>query len=186
MEDKVIIDMYLNRSENAISETKIKYGRLICSIAYGILKNEQDTEECENDTYLKVWNTIPPTIPNVFSAFLSKITRNLSLDKYDYLHAEKRGNGEIPLILEELSECIPDQETSEGYDDKIMIQDILNFFLSGLNKNSRIIFMRRYWFGDSIAEISKKLKFGESRVKMSLMRSRQELRDILGKEGYCK
>ena len=109
MEDQLIIDMYFARDEQAIACTRDKYGRLLRSIAYGILKSHEDSEECENDTYLKTWNVIPPTRPAALQAFLAKITRNLSLDRYDQMHAAKRGAGEIPLMIEELEECIADQ-----------------------------------------------------------------------------
>ena len=108
MEDQAIINLYFSRSENAVRETKAKYGRMLLSIAFGILKIQEDAEECENDTYLKTWYSIPPARPDVFSAFLSRIARNLSLDRFEYLHALKRGSGEIPLLLDELEECIID------------------------------------------------------------------------------
>ena len=114
MEDQKIIALYFQRAETAITETKNKYSRLLLSISYGILKIMTDAEECENDTYLKTWNAIPPKQPENLPAFLSKIVRNLSLDRYDSLHAEKRGGGEVPVVLEELSEVLPDKAPIPG------------------------------------------------------------------------
>lgn len=184
MEDRQIIDLYFQRSEGAISATRDKYGHLLCSIALGILKNMQDAEECESDTYLKTWNVIPPTVPNVLSAFLSKIVRNLSLDRYEHITAEKRGGGEIPVLLDELEECIPDPHGTGGSVQAEILADLLNEFLGSLKKDARIFFMRRYWYGDSVEEISRKYNCGESRVKMSLMRSRNTLKAFLEKAGY--
>ncbi len=133
---------------------------------------------------MKAWNSIPPVRPLVFSAFLSKIIRNLSLDRYAYSHAEKRGSGEIPLLLDELSECIPDEKNAAGYEDKEELKSILNAFLGSLATDARNIFIRRYWFGDSVQEISAYSGFGASKIKMSLMRSRKELKAALEKEGY--
>ena len=186
MEDQIIIDMYFARDEQAIACTRDKYGRLLRSIAYGILKSHEDSEECENDTYLKTWSVIPPTRPSALQEFLAKITRNLSLDRYDSMHAAKRGAGEVPLMLDELEECIPDQggsATDDESDDE-ELKRILNKFLEGLPQDARKIFMRRYFFGDSVNEIADKLGFGKSKVKMSLSRSRDSLKVLLEKEGY--
>lgn len=186
MEDQIIIDMYFARDEQAIVCTRDKYGRLLRSIAYGILKSHEDSEECENDTYLKTWNIIPPTRPSAFQAFLAKITRNLSLDRYDSLHAAKRGGGEVPLMIDELEECIPDQimASTDDESDNTELKRILDKFLEELSVDSRKMFMRRYFFGDSVNEIADMYGFGKSKVKMSLSRSRDSLRDLLVKEGY--
>lgn len=183
MEDERIIQLYFSRSEDAITETRTKYGRMCRGIAYGILRSHEDAEECESDTYLKAWIAMPPTRPKILSAFLGKITRNLSFDRYEYLHAGKRGGGEIPLIFDEIAECIPD---GRGFDQitDMTLKDILNQFLGNLSVDARKIFIRRYWFGDSVAEIAKKYGFSSSKVKMSLMRSRNELEEVLQKEGF--
>ena len=186
MEDQLIIDMYFPRDEQAIACTRDKYGRLLRSIAYGILKSHEDSEECENDTYLKTWSVIPPTRPTAFQAFLAKITRNLSLDRYDQMHAAKRGAGEVPLMIEELEECIADQgatATDDETEDE-ELKRILNKFLETLPTDARKIFMRRYFFGDSVNEIAERFGFGKSKVKMSLARSRDSLSVLLKKEGY--
>lgn len=185
MEDHTIINLYIERSENAIVETKSKYGRMLRGIALGILKCMSDAEECESDTYMKTWDSIPPAKPNVFSAFLSKITRNLAPDRYDYIHAEKRGSGEIPMLLDELSECISDGNDVLDHAEKMEIQEIINAFLASLKTDARNIFMRRYWFGDSVQEIASYSGFSLSKIKMSLMRSRNELKEVLEKEGYA-
>lgn len=186
MEDQLIIDLYFARDERAITETSGKYGRLLRSIAFGILKSMEDAEECESDTYLKAWNIIPPTRPTAFQAFLAKITRNLSLDRYDSLHAAKRGAGEVPLMIEELEECIPDESASSTDDESNdeELKRILDKFLETLPQDARKIFMRRYFFGDSVNEIADRLGFGKSKVKMTLSRTRDSLKVLLEKEGY--
>ena len=186
MDDQLIIDMYFERNEQAITCTADKYGRLLRSVAFGILKSHEDSEECENDTYMKTWSIIPPTRPNIFSAFLVKITRNLSLDRYDQMHAAKRGAGEVPMVLDELVECIPDESassTDDGSNDE-ELKRILDKFLATLPSDARKIFMRRYFFGDSVNEIADKFGFGKSKVKMSLSRSRDSLKSLLESEGY--
>jgi len=184
MEDEAIIQLYFDRAERAIAETKQKYGRLCRSIAYGILRSSEDAEECENDTYWSAWDAMPPARPSVLSAFLGKITRNLSLDRYEYLHAQKRGGGEIPSLLDELAECVPDTGSADVLSD-LALKELLNGFLSGLGEDARRIFLRRYWFGDSVAEIAARYRFSVSKVKMSLLRSRRELEQILQKEGFA-
>lgn len=184
MEDEAIIDLYFARAERAITETRDKYGRLLISLAYGILRSMEDAEECENDTYFKAWNEIPPTRPNVFSAFLAKITRNLSLDRYDKMHAEKRGGGEMPLLLDELAECVPDRESVTDELEGKELTGIINDFIGKMKPDARIIFMRRYWFGDTVQEIAEKCGFGTSKVKMSLARSRRALKEVLERRGY--
>jgi len=182
MEDRAIVALYWKRAETAILETKKQYGRLLLSISRGILRNEEDAEECENDTYLRAWDTIPPKRPEKLSAFLAKITRNLSLDCYDAKHAEKRGGGEVPLLLDELAEVIADETTFPA--DTEDLSEVLNAFLGRLKPDARTIFLRRYWFGDSVQEISARSGFGESKIKMSLLRTRQSLKEVLEKEGY--
>ena len=181
MEDSRIIDLYWERSQDAVAETRNKYGRLIFSIAMKILRAQEDSEECENDTYLRAWNSMPPHRPDILSAFLGKITRNLALDRYEREHAQKRGGSQIPLILEELEECLPVEGGGSGL--SLEMRDILNRFLEGQTEIARKIFVRRYWFGDSVKEIAQRYDLGESRVKMTLLRSRNSLRDLLETEG---
>lgn len=183
MEDERIIELYWARSEDAISETSNKYGSYCRQIAWNILYSSEDSEECVNDTYLRVWNTIPPHKPNKFSAFLGRITRNLALDRYKKLTADKRGNGQVTLALDELAECIPSADNTESAADDIALTDVLNRFLASLPAEKRKIFMRRYWYLSRIKEIAADFGMSESKVKMILMRTRNELKEILEKEG---
>jgi RNA polymerase sigma-70 factor (ECF subfamily) len=182
VEDSAIIDLYFARSESAISETQTKYGRMLMSVSMRILRNTEDADEAVNDTYMKTWNSIPPTRPNIFSAFLTKIVRNVSLDRLDSANAAKRGAGEIPAVLDELEECIADSRIpvpGEGME----LKEILNAFLEKEKPEARKIFVRRYFFGSDIKEIAEIYGIGESKVKMSLSRSRERLKACLEEEG---
>ena len=170
MDDKQILDLYWARSERAISETADKYGRYCHSIAYNILHSAEDSEECVNETWLKAWGNIPPKRPDRFPVFLGKITRNLSLNRYKRYNAEKRGGGQTALALHELQECVPAGCCVEGIVDDLALAEAL-------------IFMRRYWYLSSVKEIAADFGMGESKVKMSLLRSRNQLRILLEKEG---
>lgn len=183
MDDKDIISLFQKRSEAAIQETAKKYGKYCHYIAYHILYNEQDSEECVNDTYFKAWETIPPKRPNKLSAYLGKITRNLALNKWDYYTADKRGRGQMPIILEEMQECVPVEDVVEQMVDEMHFVMLFNRFLASLPKQKRIIFMRRYWYMSSIKEICADFRMSESKVKMLLLRLRKDLRDFLEKEG---
>lgn len=183
MDDKQIVDLYWERSETAISETAKKYGRYCHYIAFNVLHNDEDSEECVNDTYLNAWNSMPPHRPSVLKTFLGKLTRNISLNKYKQLTAEKRGNGQVPLIIDELQECIPAIESTESIIDDMVLVDVFNRFLASLPVEQRKIFMRRYWYMSSVKEIAADYGMGESKVKMSLLRSRNELKRLLEKEG---
>lgn len=183
MEDKEIIDLYLDRDEAAISATEKKYGNYCYSVAYNILYNKEDAEESVNDTYLGAWNSIPPHKPDVLSSFLGKITRYVSLKRYRDKHAQKRGGGELSLAYEELADCFPanhdvaaDLETKE-------IALYINDFLSVLPATERHIFICRYWYFDSIASISRQFGFRETKIKSMLFRTRTKLRNKLIKEG---
>jgi RNA polymerase sigma-70 factor (ECF subfamily) len=180
MEDVSIIELYWARSQDAIVRTKEKYGRLIYSICIRILRIAEDALECENDTYLKAWDSMPPNRPDHLSAYLGRIARNLSLDRCEREHAMKRGGSQIPLILEELEECIP-ASLDSGL--PLELRDLLNRFLEGQTERARILFVRRYWFGDSVKEIAERYALGESLVKMTLLRSRNALRAFLEREG---
>ena len=183
MDEKQIIDLYWFRSERAIEETAKKYGTFCHSIAYNILANHQDSEECVNDTYLQTWNAIPPRKPNKLSAFLGKITRNLALKKYEKSTARKRGGGQVVLALEELGECIPAPDAVERRLEDSVLAEKLNLFLGNLTAEQRKLFLRRYWKLDSIKEIAMDYGITESKVKMSLMRTRGKLKSFLEQEG---
>lgn len=182
MEDAQIIELYFKRSERAIAETAQKYGRLCRSIAMNILGNFSDAEECENDTYVAAWNAIPPTRPNIFSAFLSRITRNIALNKYEYNRAKKRNN-EFDLILSELEECVSSGETVEDIYAAGEAAEVIDDYLAGLKRETRVIFVRRYWYSDSVRDIAKRLRISESKVKTTLFRTRRELKKYLEQRG---
>ena len=183
MEDSQIVELYWARSERAIPETADKYGRYCFSIAFNVLHNREDSEECVNDTYLHAWNGMPEQRPNKLSAFLGRITRNLSLNRWDKYSAEKRGAGQADLALEELRECVPAPDCTERVVDDMALAELFNRFLASLTAENRRIFMRRYWYLSSIKEIAAEYGLSESKVKMSLLRSRNTLRLLLEKEG---
>lgn len=185
MEDNQIIQLYFDRSEEAISQTAVKYGKYCHTIAYNILHNFEDSEECVNDTYWKAWSIIPPRKPKRLAAFLGKITRNLSLDVYRHYTAEKRGGGEMSLALEELGDCVSSLESLDDHADEMVLVDTLNRFLASLSAEHRKIFMRRYWYISSVKEIADDYGITESKVKMSLLRSRNQLKAVLEKEGIA-
>lgn len=183
MDDNKIIDLFWKRNEKAIDETSAKYGRYCRSIAYHILRNNEDSEECVNDTYLKAWDSMPPHRPRQLSTFLGKITRNLSLNRYEKLSAKKRGGSQIPMILDELQECVPAVENGNAIIEYIVLKESLNRFLSEQKEEHRNIFLQRYWYACSIKEISREQGCSEGRIKMILMRTRNELKCFLEKEG---
>lgn len=183
MNDQQIIELFMERSESAIAQTENKYGKYCYCIAYNILRNEQDSEECVNDTYLRAWNAIPPQNPNNLAAFLGKITRNLALDKYKYNNSEKRGNGRPALALDELDECLPaENDIEKTVSDKELIA-ALNSFLAGLPREKRQVFVRRYWYLSSIREIAADFGMSESKTKVMLLRTRKALKSYLEKAG---
>lgn len=183
MEDYQIVDLFWERTETAISEVAGKYGKYCYSIAYNILRNREDSEECVNDTYFNAWRAMPPQRPSRLSTFLGKITRNLSLNRWDQYNAEKRGSGQVTLALDELSEYIPAAETVEQAVDDLVLVEIFNRFLASLPKNSRKIFIQRYWYLSAIKEIAEGYAISEGKVKMSLLRSRKTLKKFLEEEG---
>ncbi len=184
MEDTRIIDLYLSRSPQAISETERKYGKLCRSIAGSILKNWSDAEECVNDTYLAVWNAIPPHEPRSLVAFLAKITRRIAINRYFSDTTQKRGGGQVPLTLEELREFI---STGPGVEEHIsakQMQEAVNRFLAGLPENERNVFLRRYFLMDPVKNIAVSFGFSEGKVSSMLHRTRKKLRTYLEMEGY--
>ena len=183
MEDQQIIELYWQRSEDAIVQTARKYGRYCYSIAYNILQNECDSDECVNDTYMRAWNSIPPRRPTLFSALLAAITRNLALDRYKHDSARKRGGGQVELALDELHECIPGGRSEEELIENRVLTEALNRFLGALPEQTRKIFMLRYWHLCSVRKIAQSMGLSESGVKMSLLRTRRQLKAMLQKEG---
>lgn len=183
MEDKQIVELYWVRSETAISETAKKYGRYCHYIAYQILHNDEDAKEVVNDTYLKTWNTIPPGCPDPLKPYVGTISRQLALDVYKGQHAQKR-SGQVPLVLDELSECIPDNDSGADIGESVALSDALNRFMWNLPQRTRNIFVRRYFYMSSVAEIAKDFSMKESNVTMHLLRTRKKLEQFLRKEGF--
>lgn len=181
MEDAKIIELFLSRSEGAITETSAKYGRLCLSIAGNILGNTEDSEECVNDAYLALWNCIPPQRPTNLLAFICKITRNLSLKKLEYNLAKKR-DANITLSLSELEDILPDYAVSPDFNDE-EIGKVISDFLKKEKPEVRNVFIRKYWYFDSVADIAKRYKFSESKVKSMLFHTRNKLKKHLIKEG---
>ena len=184
MEDGQIIDLYWNRDQRALRETEGKYGRLLHSIAWNLLHSREDSEECVNDTYLRAWEAIPPARPGAFRTWLGQITRNLSLDRWRSRQAEKRGGG-AEALLGELEDCLPDLGRTGRAAEDLELAELLNVFLRGLSREGRAMFLRRYWYGESVAEIAMALGCGEGKVKSSLFRSRRALREYLEREGVA-
>jgi RNA polymerase sigma-70 factor (ECF subfamily) len=182
MDDQQIVDLYWQRDEKAIDQTQKKYGKYCHTIAYAILHSHEDAEECVNDTYLRAWGAIPPAKPGRLSTFLGKITRNLSLDRYEKNTAQKR-SGPVELVLDELSECIPDADSALDPIDMIALGDAINAFLGGLPQKTRQIFLRRYWYMSPVKEIARDMGMSEGTVKVSLMRTRESFKAYLEKEG---
>lgn len=184
MTDERIVELYWQRDERAIRETELAYGTYIHYIAYAILRDESDAGEITNDTYLKAWNSIPPQRPKPLKAFLGRIARQLSLNRAEYNTADKRGGSQYPLALDELLECVADKDSSPDPADLIALRDAINAFLRSLPTEARRMFIRRYWYMDSIKEIASAFAVGESRVKSTLVRAREKLRKVLKKEGF--
>lgn len=183
MEDRQIVDLFWERSEAAIAETEKKYGWYCHYIAYQILYSDEDAREVVNDTYLKAWNTIPPQRPDPLKPYVGMISRQLALDAYEAQHTQKRG-GQVPLVLEELSECIPDHAGGADLGERIALRDALNKFVRSLPGKTQSIFVRRYWYASSITEIAEEYSMKESSVTVLLLRTRKKLKDFLDKEGF--
>ena len=183
MDDKIIVNLYWQRDEKAIVATRDKYGRYLYAIAYSILHSAPDAEECENDTYLDAWNAMPPHKPGLLKTFLGKITRRISLDRLKRQTADKRGGGQAVLTLEELHECLPDHAAIDEGLHAEELAGVIDAFLRTLDEDTRRVFLRRYWYFDSVKAIARRYGFGQSKVKMMLHRTRQSLRDYLAKEG---
>lgn len=181
MDDKNIIKLLNDRKEKAIKELEIKYGGICMSIAKNVLGNISDAEECVNDALLAVWNSIPPNQPDILGAYVCKVAKNLSLKKLDYNMALKR-NSHYDVSLEELSECISSNSVDTLVNEKELAEHI-NRFLGMLNKDNRVMFVRRYWYCDSISVIAKMFNMRENTVSVKLSRTREKLREYLLKEG---
>ena len=184
MDDREIIDLYWERSEKALTATIEKYGNYCRSIAYNILHNYEDVEECINDTCLRAWDAMPPERPDCLSAYLGKITRNLAFNKYKHNHVMKRGNGEIAVVLDELAECVSGLDDVEQEIDRRELVATINSFLETLPPKKRNIFICRYWYSDSVSSIARRYEMTESNVSVTLNRLRSKLKEYLSERGY--
>lgn len=184
MDDSIIVDLFLSRDESAISLTAEKYGSKLRKIAYGILGSESSAEECENETYLEAWNLIPPYEPRTYLfPFLGKIIRHLAIDEYRKAASQKR-DAPVSELTREIAECIPGKNNVEAAVDAKELTRAIDVFLESCTCEQRNLFVRRYWYFDSISDISKRYGYSQSKVKTALFRLREALRKHLEKEGY--
>ncbi len=183
LEDSDIIALFNGRSEQAISELDKKYGAAVKKTVGSILSDRLDAEECVNDTYLRVWRSIPPHHPEPLVSFVCKIARNLAIDRYHANRAEKR-NGAFDLILEEMEECLPSGMSVETELDAKELSAAISRFLSTLSRDDRFLFVRRYWYADSVTELAAATRGSANRISVRLFRIREKLKKTLKKEGY--
>jgi len=183
VEDQHILDLYFNRDETAIAETRSKYGLRLYKVAINILRLNEDAEECVSDTLLKAWNVIPPNRPDMLGAYLAKITRNLSINKWQARNASRRGGGEINLMLNELADCIPAKGGPEDEYESARIQAAINEGIANMDKTAQTAFILRYFHGESIKDVCERFNMSESKVKSILFRARKKLGAFLEKEG---
>ena len=177
MDDGKIVDLYWARDEKAITESQRKYGRMLSSLSYSLLSSYEDAEECVNDTYLDAWNAMPEARPEFLGAFLSKITRRISIDRFRAKHRERRGG--MNEIVSELDECIPSEDRVERQYENMLLRDEINDFLYSQPKEKRVMFVLRYFYSKSVSEIARQISVGESKVKTTLFRMRKELQERL-------
>lgn len=182
MEDYKIVELYWQRSERAISETKNKYEKMLSGLSYSLVGSAEDAEECVNDTYLAAWSRMPSDRPTYLGAYLSKIIRAISIDRFRSKHRQKRGG--FAEICDELDDCIPDGTDIEAEYDNGRLAELINRFVGELSEERRVIFVRRYFFSDDIAAIAARVGVSRSKVKVELFRMRESLRKILGKEDF--
>ena len=184
MEDNLILELYWNRDFSAIDETAKKYGRYCFVISENILCNREDSEECVNDTLLNAWNSIPPHRPQNLCMYLAKICRNVAFNRYNSKSANKRDKGELPLVLDELSECVSTSSDVESQFSAEELGRIVNLFVRSQSLRDRNIFVRRYFFGETVSVIAEKYSMTENHVMVVLSRIRKKLKTYLTKEGY--
>ena len=184
MQDEKIVELYFDRDELAVKETEAKFGKYLYKIAFSILKDNADSEESVNDTYLAAWNSIPPNKPSRLSTYLGKLTRRISIDLFRRKNSKKRVASQYALTLNELGECIKDKNSMEEDMENKALGLAINDFLRTLSKESRVLFVSRYYFCDSLKDSAKHLGMSEAKAKSSLFRTRQKLRDYLIKEGF--
>lgn len=178
MDDIDIINLYWERNEKAIDETSIKYGRLLYSISFNILSNNEDSQECVNETYMKAWKSMPPEKPRSLLAYIGRIVRNLSFDCWNKNRAQKRYSGG-ELLLSELEECIPSSDSIWSEIDSKFLSKLISKWLCSLSEKDRNLFIRRYWYGDSIKELAIKTGTSPNKLAGHMYRLRLKLRDVL-------
>ena len=183
MEDHEIVALYWDRKEEAIAETDRKYGAYCSNVAYGILRSREDSAECVSDTWLRAWNTMPPQRPRKLGAYLTKIVRNLSLDRYRRHHALRRGGGQLTAVYEELEEVIPTAPAGESLADSLAIRDSLERYLEQLELRQRQVFLLRYWYAHTPSEIGSQLGMTRQQVNSMLFGLRKRLKAHLEQEG---
>ncbi len=183
MEDAKILELYNARDEEAIEQTRLRYGRSLRAIAFRIAGSEEDAQECESDTYLKTWNSIPPQQPAHFFGYIAKICRNTALNLLEKQSAAKR-SAQLVEFTDEMQACIPDEAAERAFEPE-ELGELLSGFLRQQSRDNRLIFTRRYLLAESVAEVAQALGVSESKVKSSLMRTRDKLREYLKNEGYA-
>ncbi len=182
MEDRQIIELYFQRDERAIAETSEKYGGFCTHIAMNILSVKEDAEECVSDTYFSAWKQIPPTVPEVFKAFLGRITRNLSISKFRALRAKKRFNG-LEVMLSELEDCIPATENVEQLVEAKQLSEYISEWLEGLPEEDCALFVRRYWYGEEVQVLAGRCGITAGHMAQKMLRLRKGLKVFLEKKG---
>ena len=182
LNDDEIVQLYFERSEDGIAQSEEKYGRLCRSVIRRILPDERDAEECLSDVWIHTWNSIPPERPRVLSAFLARIARNLALDRLSYNGAEKRDSA-LTEAFEELEPCLMGADDAQRGAEEAEFSAWIKAFLTAQTKDSRVFFVRRYWYGESVSEIACACRCSEEKVKSSLFRTRNRLREAMKKEG---
>ena len=183
MDDSQILELYWERNPDAVLQTDRKYGLYCRQVSFNILRSREDAEECVNDSWLKAWHSIPPTKPRHLRAYLAKLTRNVSLDRWDQLQAQKRGGGRTALLLSELSDCIPAAGTVEQALEDRAISAAVSAWLRQQNPRNRVAFVRRYWYADSLTDIVQMTNMSYSSISVRLHRTKNKLKNLLAKEG---
>lgn len=185
MEDAQIVKLYWERNPEAIARSREKYEIYCFSLADRIVTSREDAEECVNDTWLRAWNAMPPQRPGILSAFFGKLTRNLSLDRWRYNRAAKRGGPQVETALEELGECLPAPGRPEDHLEERETADLISRFLREQPQLDRVLFLRRYWYLDSVAALAERFSMNENTVKSRLHRTRLRLKEVLLREGVA-
>ena len=182
MDDQSIIELFSQRDENAIRETETKYGAYCLSIAYGILQNHEDAEECVNDTWMSAWNRIPTVKPDSLKAFLGKIVRDIALSRFRANHAQKRYNG-MEVMLDELEECIPSDFNVQRQLEQKELDDLINKWLESLHREDRVLFIKRYYYGETVKSLARVQACTENQMAQRMLKLRNNLKSFLTSKG---